>query len=148
MQLYMASDQGEEQVNCTVDLFDSQGVVTDTAVLMFSVNATVYEALPDPFPPPAIRTVEDFTPPAVVSCIEKCGMFNLVCLWWKGCTGEIAKFFAGMAGGLLGRVHSSLTTVCSNGVASSKLCPTFIYACLELHFKFFEYFELHFDYTL
>ena len=122
MQLYMASDQEAEQVNCTIDLFDSQGVVTDTAILGFGVNATVREPLPDPFPPPAIRTVENFTPPKVATCIDKCGMFNAVCLWWKGCTAEIAKLFGGIAGALIGRVHPSQTLACLRSVTGIRVC--------------------------
>lgn len=106
VQVYMASSDGAAQANCTIDLFDSQGQVTDTEVLSFVVNATVFESLPDPMAPPAVRTTESFSPSAVVSCIEKCGMFNAVCLWWRGCTGELAKLFGGIAGGLIGRVFS------------------------------------------
>lgn len=107
-------------MNCTIDLFDSQGEVTDTRVLSFSVNATVYDPLPDPLPPPAVKSTENFSPPAVVSCIEKCGMFNAVCLWWRGCTGEIAKLFGGIAGGLIGRAAPSLALAYSHCVAAPK----------------------------
>jgi hypothetical protein len=40
MQLFMASGSKAPEANCTVDLLDSQGSVTDTKVLRFSVNAT------------------------------------------------------------------------------------------------------------
>jgi hypothetical protein len=103
MQVYMTQSDAVVSVNCTIDLIDSQSQITDTDVLMFSVNATVFEPLPDPLPPPEQKTVETFSPPVVATCIDACGMFNAACLWWKGCTRELVKMFGGIVGGLVGR---------------------------------------------
>jgi hypothetical protein len=90
MQLYMTATEGAESAACTMDMLNSQGDVTDSAQVQFTVNATVTDPI----------AVSDGTREALSrgdsghrTCQDKCGngMFNLLCFYWNSCKGQMAK---------------------------------------------------------
>jgi hypothetical protein len=111
MQLFMASGSKAPEANCTVDLLDSQGSVTDTKVLRFSVNATSVDDIAVSDGTREALSQGDSNAPR--ACASKCGMFNIVCLWWRGCTREL---------GLLGGGTAALLIACATPAACMHAC--------------------------
>ena len=88
VQFYMTTADAAAEANCTVTLYDSQNTVTDEAVVVFSVNATVVDdqAVSD-------GTREELTDddmPERRNCRDRCGLVNVPCMIWRRCGSALA----------------------------------------------------------
>jgi hypothetical protein len=104
VQLYMTAANQAGNATCTVDMLDSQGDVTDTAQVRFSVNATVTDTV----------AVSDGTRESLGggdsghrTCQEKCGngIFNMLCFYWNNCKEQLAKAFAVISSSIIIGAH-------------------------------------------
>jgi hypothetical protein len=89
LQVYLTAPEGSKNASCLAEMFDSQGELTDSRVVLFSVNATVTDSL----------SVSDGTRESLtggdsnsMTCTQRCGnAFALLCFYLKGCKSELAK---------------------------------------------------------
>ena len=87
VQMYLTAPDGATSAECTADMLDSQGALTDTRQVLFSVNATVTDSL----------SVSDGTRESLTGGdrnARNCGcssFFSLLCFFRFGCTGSMMK---------------------------------------------------------
>jgi hypothetical protein len=105
----MTAPDAAPAANCTLELLDSQGDVTDMAIVTFSVNATVTDLVPVSDGTRDALTGGDNGNSTARTCKERCGsMFNVLCLYWKGCTSELTGAIGIVLGGFLSSTLRSL----------------------------------------
>lgn len=89
VQIYLTAPEGSKNASCIAEMLDSQNELTDSRMIVFSVNATVTDSL----------SVSDGTRESLtggdsnaMTCTQRCGnAFALICFYLKGCNAELAK---------------------------------------------------------
>jgi Male gamete fusion factor len=89
MQMYLTAADGAAAAECTAGLLDSQGELTDSRIVEFSVNATQTDPLAQS---DGTRESLNGGDSGARTCADKCAnVFSLLCFWWKGCTAALIK---------------------------------------------------------